>query len=147
MLEIINWGSYLVRTLNIKKPMLFNEKELSTIIEWLSDCIDTWCSKHDQDKSVLMEWKGTVTVKIDEKIKTLSNKTFSTVLKSVLEQNNPLNTLINIHNQIVVTSVDKAKESVAFIRKQFYELVLIITQVQIKLIFQYIKLIIKLSPT
>ena len=77
----------------------------------------------------------------------MSNKTFSTVLKSVLEQNNPLNTLINIHNQIVVTSVDKAKESVAFICKQFYALVLIITQVQIKLIFQYIKLIIKLSLT
>ena len=147
MLEIINWGSYLVRILNIKKPILFNEKELSTIIEWLSDCIDTWCSKHGQDKSVLMEWKGTVTVKIDEKIKTLSNKTFSTVLKSVLEQNNPLNTLINIHNQIVVTSVDKDKESVEFICKQFYALVLIITQVQIKLIFQYIKLIIKLSLT
>ena len=52
-----------------------------------------------------------------KKYKTLSNKTFSTVLKSVLEQNNPLNTLIDIHNQIVVTSVDKAKESVAFICK------------------------------
>ena len=46
----------------------------STKIEGLNDCIDTRCSKYGIDKSVLMEWKGTVTDKVDDKRKTLSNK-------------------------------------------------------------------------
>ena len=51
------------------------EKAKSTIIKGLNDCIDTWCSKHGIDKSLLMEWKDKVINKVDGKIKTLSNKT------------------------------------------------------------------------
>ena len=36
----------------------------------LNDCIDTLCSKHGMNKSVLMEWKGKVIDRIDENIKT-----------------------------------------------------------------------------
>ena len=41
----------------------------------INDGIDTWCSKYDIDKSVLMEWKGKVINKIDEKTKNFVQQT------------------------------------------------------------------------
>ena len=89
------------------------------MIEGLNDCIDTWCRKHSIDKSVLMEWKGKVFDKADEKIKTASK-----IDKSLLQQNNPLNTLNDINNQIVLTLIYKANGYVSFICQQFYAFVL-----------------------
>ena len=43
------------------------EKAKSTIIQGLIDSIDAWCSKYGVDKSVLMQWKGKVIDKDDEK--------------------------------------------------------------------------------
>ena len=53
-----------------------------------------------------MEWKGKIINNIDEKIKSLSSKTSLKFCKSILQQNNPLKTLNNIHNQFVVASID-----------------------------------------
>ena len=97
----------------------------STIIEGLSDCIDTRCNENGIDKSVLLQWKVNVIYKVGEKMKMLSNKTSSKFHKSVLEQNNPLNILNDIHNQFVVTPIDKVNGNVAFICQQFYALVLV----------------------
>ena len=84
-------------------------------------------------------------------MKTLSNKASSKFHKSVLQQNNPLNTL-NDYNPFVVNPVDEANGGVAFICQRFYALVLIKelrldnnNTVQIKIMFRYIKLIMKLS--
>ena len=63
------------------------EKGKSTIIERLSHCINTWCSKHDIEKSVLIGLKGEVIYKIDEEIKAFSNKTSSRFNKSVFQKN------------------------------------------------------------
>ena len=60
-----------------------------TIIEWFYDYIDTRCSKHGSDISVLLEWNWEVTHKVDENIKSFSNKTYSKIHKSILQQNNP----------------------------------------------------------
>ena len=87
------------------------------MIEGLNDCIDTWCRKHSIDKSVLMEWKGKVFDKADEKIKTASK-----IDKSLLQQNNPLNTLNDINNQIVLTLIYKANGYVSFICHNFMHL-------------------------
>ena len=43
---------------------IYWEKAKSTEI---SDCIHTRCNKHGRDKSVLMQWKGKVIDKVDEK--------------------------------------------------------------------------------
>ena len=59
----------------------------------LNDCIDTWYREHDIDKSVLMELKGKVIDKVDEKIKTFSNNASSKFYNSVLQQNKSLNIL------------------------------------------------------
>ena len=42
------------------------EKAKSTVIDGLSDYMDTGCSKQEIDKSALMEWKGKVMEKVDE---------------------------------------------------------------------------------
>ena len=81
------------------------EKAKSTITEGLNDCIDTWCSKHGINKSVLMEWKDRVIDSVDEKIKS----------KSVLPQNNSLNTLSDIQNQFVVNPIYKGNGNVIFL--------------------------------
>ena len=67
------------------------------------------CNKHGIDKSVLLEWKSKVIDKDGEKIKTWPNKTSLEFHKIVLQQNNPLNTLSDIHNQFVVTPLTKLK--------------------------------------
>ena len=95
-------------------------------MEGLNDCIDTWCDKHCIDKSAVTEWKYKVISKADEKIKILSNNTSGKdVYEYVLQQKEPLNTLINIHNEFVVTPIDKANGNVAFTCLRFYALVLI----------------------
>ena len=53
--------------------------------------------KYGIDKSVLMGWKGKVIDKVDKKI-TLSNNTSSKFHNSVLQQNNPLNTLNDLES-------------------------------------------------
>ena len=45
-----------------------------------------------------MERKGKIINKVDEKIKPLPNKTSSKFYKSLLQQNNTLYTLNDIHN-------------------------------------------------
>ena len=72
-----------------------------------------------------MEWKVKVIDKFDEKLKTLSYKTFLKFHKSVFQQNNPLYSLNGIQDQFVVTTVDKANGNVAFICQQFDALFLI----------------------
>ena len=65
-----------------------------------------------------------VIIKGNEKI-TLANKISSKFHESELLQNNLLNTLNDIHNQFVVTPIDKANGNVAFICQRLYALVLI----------------------
>ena len=45
-----------------------------------------------------MERKSKVTDKVDEKIKTVNNKSSSKFHKSAFQRGNPLNSLTNIHN-------------------------------------------------
>ena len=101
------------------------EKAKSTITEGLSESVDTWCSKHGIDKSVLKEWKDKVIHKVVVKINTLFNKTSLKFHKSVLDQVNPLNTLNDIHSQFFVTPPDKANGKVAFICQRLNAFVLI----------------------
>ena len=72
-----------------------------------------------------MERKSKVIDKVDEKISSFSSKASSKFHKSLLQQNNPLNTLNDIHNQFAVTPINKANENIAFIWQRFYVLVLI----------------------
>ena len=88
----------------------------------LNDCIDTLCSKHGMNKSVLMEWKGKVIDRIDENIKTLSKKTSSKLHKSVLLQSKPFYSLNFIQNQFVVNPKDKANVDIAFISNDLVQL-------------------------
>ena len=91
-------------------------------MEGLNDCIGTWCDKHCIDKSAVTEWKYKVISKADEKIKILPNNTSGKdVYEYVLQQKEP----INIHNEFVVTPIDKANGNVAFTYLRFYALVLI----------------------
>ena len=50
-----------------------------------------------------MGWKEKVINRIDESIKTLSDKTSSKPHKGVVQQGNPINNLNGIQNQFVVT--------------------------------------------
>ena len=70
-----------------------------------------------------MEWKRKAIDKVDKKIKTLSNKISSKFHRSLLLHKNLLNTLNDIYNQFVVTTIDKDTENVVFICQQFYALV------------------------
>ena len=72
-------------------------------MEGLTDCIDTWSSKHGVDESVLTEWKQKAIIKIDKKINIVSNNNTSVkYYKNVFQQKEPLNNLNNIHSEFVV---------------------------------------------
>ena len=61
-----------------------------------------------------MERKSKVTDKVDGKIKTVTNKSTSKFRKSAFQQGNPLDSLTDIHNQFVVTPIDKDNGNVGF---------------------------------
>ena len=69
-------------------------------------------------------WNGGVIDKVDENMKTLSSKTSSKFHMGKLQQNNPLNTLNDIHIQFVIISLEKANGDVAFICDRFYAFIL-----------------------
>ena len=124
---MMNWGMYLLRALlNRETNNVLWEKAKSAIIEGHNYCINTWCSKHGIDKPVRMEWKGKGKGidEFNEKMKT-SNKTSSKFHTIVLQQSSPLSTLNDIHNQFVVTLIDKASGNVACIYQRFYAHVVI----------------------
>ena len=71
-----------------------------------------------------MECKRKVNDNVNEKVKALSNETSSKFHKSILQQNNPLNTLNDIHNQFVFTQKDKGYKNFALTCQLLYTFVL-----------------------
>ena len=68
------------------------------------------CNKHVVDESALPEWKYKIITNANEKINILSTRNISVkYYKNVLQQKEQFNTLTNIHNDFVVTPIDKAK--------------------------------------
>ena len=81
----------------------------------ISDYINTGCIKNTTDKTEFKEWKGRVINEVNENIRTLFKKRSPKFHTNVLQQNNLVIILINIHNQRTLTRKDKANRSIAFI--------------------------------
>ena len=65
-LQIVQYNKF--AKLLTRGPKYSGKKAKSTITEGLNDCINTWCCKHEIDKSGLMEWKSKIN-KVNKKNK------------------------------------------------------------------------------
>ena len=81
----------------------------------ISDYINTGCIKNTADKTKFKEWKGRVINEVNENVQTMFKKRSPKFHTNVLQQNNLVIILINIHIQRTLTPKDKANRSIAFI--------------------------------
>lgn len=157
-MKTTNLGSYILRALNKEKSNnILWEKTRSTIIEGINDCVGTWWSKHCVDKSVLIKFKGNCIDKVYEKVlcpkkhfQKFKRKYFSKPSHKIWMISHKDN--FEWYQQPVYCHppIGKAYENVVCICQRIYVAVLInkmasimITPVQIILIFQFMKLIFK----
>ena len=69
----------------------------------ISDYINTGCIKNTADKTKFKEWKGRVINEVNENVQTLFKKRSPKFHTNVLQQNNLVIILINIHIQRTLT--------------------------------------------
>ena len=109
-----------------REPVNINfEKAKDEIVKGINENIKQLSNKFGISGNVFGEWKGTVLKLLDERITELRNKT--NILKNtpVLEQQLVKEDLNKIHEQYVLTPIDKAGGNIAIICKRFYAKILI----------------------
>ena len=82
--------------------------------------IDNLAAKYDIDKVDLLPWKNKILEQVDSKVKMLKKKKVPSVVKPVLEDEEAIAALNDLHSKFVVVPIDKASNNVAIICKRFY---------------------------
>ena len=101
------------------------EKARTNILTGVNSCIKDWCYKHGYNEVIFNEWKAKITESIDSRISILSQKITTTKTKLIGQDHMAMQHLKHLHNNYVITPIDKASGNVAIICKRFYAQVLI----------------------
>ena len=101
------------RTLNYNKC----KKEIAAS---LGVTIDGLAVKYGVNKSDFDAWKKNILQQVDQRVRNLKSKKVPSVTKPVLEDEDALAALSDLHSKFVVVPIDKASNNVAIICKRFY---------------------------
>ena len=101
------------RTLNYNKC----KKEIA---DSLGVTIDSLAVKYGVNKSDFNDWKKNILQQVDQRVRNLKSKKVPSVTKPVLEDEDALAALSDLHSKFVVVPIDKASNNVAIICKRFY---------------------------
>ena len=109
-----------------REPVSIDLQEAKVeLLGCVDELVSSWSDGQGVDKRVFQDWINEVTVLIDNRIKHLEgNKVFPTIIPK-LEQRSIKKALKDLHNNYVITPIDKASGNVAFICKRFYAKILI----------------------
>ena len=82
--------------------------------------IDNFAAKFSVNKDDFTSWKNKVLHLVDQRVEILKSKMVLSVTKPVLEGEEALSALTDLHSNFVVVPIDKASNNVAIICKRFY---------------------------
>ena len=101
------------RTLNYNKC----KKEINTT---LLLAIDSLSVKYHLEKEDFTSWKNKIVQLVDQRVEVLKRKKVPSKTKPVLEDEEAIAALSDLHRNFVVVPIDKASNNVAIICKRFY---------------------------
>ena len=116
----------------ISKGLKYREPKQTYFEEAYEDIqtgINQFIEKISNDKAIhkqhYSKWKSHTMSSLNEKIRTIENKTICESVKYIFSDHEIKNTLFSLKEDFVILPVDKAAKNVAFICKHFYALTII----------------------
>ena len=121
VVENLKLRGLLTKGPNYREPTTLNynscKKEINSS---LTSAIDSLSAKYDITKELLLPWKNKILNLVDERIKILKAKNIPSTTKKVLEDEDAVSALKDLHSKFVVVPIDKASNNVAIICKRYY---------------------------
>ena len=106
---------------NYREPTTLNyEKCKKEIKTSLLSTVDSLVGKYNLPKENFERWKDKILTEVDDRVKLLKAKKVPSTTKPILEDEDALSALNDLHNNFVVVPIDKASNNVAIICKRFY---------------------------
>ena len=106
---------------NYREPTTLNYNRCrKEIAASLGMAIDNFAAKFSVNKDDFTSWKNKVLHLVDQRVEILKSKKVPSVTKPVLEDEEALSALTDLHSKFVVVPIDKASNNVAIICKRFY---------------------------
>ena len=116
----------LVKGPKYREPVTINfVKAKDEIVEGVNSIIIQWSVKYGVDRRLFDQWKADVLELVNKQINDLQKNIKYNKITPSLKQKQVKEALDDIHNQYVITPVDKASGNVAIICKRFYAQVLV----------------------
>ena len=112
-------------TLNYHKCKQAIDSALTSSIDNLAakynlSSIDNLAAKYNLSKESFSAWKSKILERVDDRVKILKTRRVPSVTKPVLEDEEVLAALADLHRRFVVVPIDKAANNVALICKRYY---------------------------
>ena len=106
---------------NYREPKMLNYRKCKQSIESsISSSINHLATKYSLDVESFLAWKKKILELVDSRIKILNSRKVPSVTKPVLQDEDVIASLAEIHRKFVVVPIDKASNNVALICKRFY---------------------------
>ena len=106
---------------NYREPRTLNYRKCKQSIESsISSSIDNLAAKYQLNVENLLSWKNKILELVDLRINVLKSKRVPSTTKPVLQDEEVLSFLSDIHDKFVIVPIDKASNNVAIICKRFY---------------------------
>ena len=106
---------------NYREPKTLNYNKCKREIETsLTSAIENLANKYNLEKDGFTRWKNKILEQVDQRVKVLKRKKVPSTTKPVLEDEDAILALSELHKKFVVVPIDKASNNVAIICKRFY---------------------------
>ena len=106
---------------NYRVPTTLNYRKCKQSIESsLTSSISNLATKYDLSVESFSAWKSKILELVDDRVKILKSRRVPGVTKPILQEEDVVRSLSDLHSKFVVVPIDKAANNVALICKRFY---------------------------
>ena len=106
---------------NYREPKMLNYRKCKQSIESsISSSITHLATKYSEDVEAFSAWKSKILELVENRIKVLNQRKVPSTTKPVLQDEEVIASLAELHRKFVVVPIDKAANNVALICKRFY---------------------------
>ena len=106
---------------NYREPKMLNYRNCRKSIESsLSSAVEKFATKYDLSVEALSSWKAKILELVDDRLRVLKFWKVPSITKPILQDEEVITALSELHNNFVVVPIDKASNNVSIICKRFY---------------------------
>ena len=106
---------------NYREPKMLNYNKCKQSIETsLISTIDHLAEKYKLSTQTFTAWKNKIVELVDNRIRVLKSRNVPSATKPILQDQEVLTSLSELHSKFVIVPIDKAANNVAIICKRFY---------------------------